>query len=142
MPAHHSFRCDFNFWILKLLIIASPQGTVDSCTVDRLLQESPMFSIVDVKNAIIVFQCDYEREMNLTQLSVKDSPILGQQRDPYFRDFVEFVLTTRPATDGGGLPQNLISPLSGRPSCSRNSTPWLQASQSSTNLKIPEILPR
>ena len=64
-----------------------------------------MFSIVDVKNAIIVFQCDYEREMNFAQLSVKDSPILGQQRDPYFCDFVEFVLTTRPATDGGGCPK-------------------------------------
>ena len=28
MPAHHSSRCDFHFWILLLLLIASPQGTV------------------------------------------------------------------------------------------------------------------
>ena len=28
MPAHHSSRFDFHFWILLLLFIASPQGTV------------------------------------------------------------------------------------------------------------------
>ena len=56
MPAHHSSRCDFHFWILLLLFIASPQGTVlkiqvQSCwksLADRLLQELVMFSIVDI----------------------------------------------------------------------------------------------
>ena len=28
MPAHHSSRCDFHFWILLLLLIVLPQGTV------------------------------------------------------------------------------------------------------------------
>ena len=56
MPAHHSSRCDFHFWILLLLFIASPQGTVlkiqvKSCwksLADRLLQEFIMFSFVDI----------------------------------------------------------------------------------------------
>ena len=56
MPAHHSSRCDFHFWILLLLLIASPQGTVfkiqvKSCwksLADQLLQESVMFSFVDI----------------------------------------------------------------------------------------------
>ena len=56
MPAHQSSRCDFHFWILLLLIIASSQGTVlkiqvQSCwksLADRLLQEFVMFSFVDI----------------------------------------------------------------------------------------------
>ena len=28
MPAHHSFWCDSHFWILLLLVIVLPQGTV------------------------------------------------------------------------------------------------------------------
>ena len=56
MPAHHSSRCDFHFWILLLLFIASPQGTVlkiqvQSCwksLADRLLLEFVMFSFVDI----------------------------------------------------------------------------------------------
>ena len=61
MPAHHSSRCDFHFWILLLLFIASPQGTVlkiqvKSCwksLADRLLQEFIMFSFVDIYNEIV-----------------------------------------------------------------------------------------
>ena len=47
MPAHHSFWCDSHFWILLLLVIVLPQGTVLKIQVqswwkglaDRLLQE-------------------------------------------------------------------------------------------------------
>ena len=56
MPAHHSSRCDLHFWILLLLFIASPQGTVSKIQVqgcwkslaDRLLQEFVKFSFVDI----------------------------------------------------------------------------------------------
>ena len=63
MPAHHSSRCDFHYWIWLLLFIASPQGTelkiqVQSCwksLADRLLQEFAMFSFVDISFIIYLF---------------------------------------------------------------------------------------
>ena len=69
MPAHHSSRCDFHFWILLLLLIASPQGTVSKIQVkscwkslaDRLLQESVKFSLVDIFYTDLILNHFYHR---------------------------------------------------------------------------------